>query len=81
MRLSKLNRTVIVTMSAVGMMQVAVDQVVDVVTVRDRFMPASGAVNVARRMARAVVVRRTLIWVCQADLDFVLVHMINMYVV
>ena len=46
-------------------MQVAIDQVVDVITVRDGFVAASRAVNVSRIMCRAIVTRSAVCRVCR----------------
>jgi hypothetical protein len=49
---------VIVAVIAVWMMQVAVDQIIDVVAVRDRLVAASWAMNMAGLVPRARVSRR-----------------------
>ncbi|MBN3724170.1 hypothetical protein [Burkholderia sp. Ac-20379] len=54
----------------------AIDQIIDVIAVRYRFMAAAGAVDMPRFMTRALVVRRALIGVAAAHLDDVLVDMI-----
>ena len=59
------------------MMQVPVDQVVDVITVRHRRMPAVRAVNVVRFVALAVVGDAT-VGVNARDLDDVLVVVVFM---
>lgn len=48
----------VVAMVAVRVVQVAVDQVVDVVTVRDGFVAATGAMDVAGLVAAAFVLGR-----------------------
>lgn len=48
----------IVAMVAVGVMKMAVDQIIDVIAVRDRLVAAAGAVHVIGRMRAAVVRRR-----------------------
>lgn len=65
-------------MIAVRMMQVAVDQVVDVIAMRYRFVPASWAVDVPWFMAAAVVSRRTLVRIFGADLKPMLVYVTGM---
>jgi hypothetical protein len=50
---------VIVTVVAVGVMQVAFDEIIDVITVRNCFVPATGAVFMAGRMTSTVMIRRT----------------------
>lgn len=57
--LDGLERPVIVAVRAVGMMQVAVDEVVNMVTVRNRFVAAPGPVNMIRCMAATIVIRGT----------------------
>ena len=47
----------VVAMVAVGMMQVAVHEVIHVVTVRNRFMATRGAVHMAGRVPIAAVLR------------------------
>ena len=66
----------VVAVVAVRVMQVAVNEVVDVVAVRYWFMATTRAVNVAGFMAFAVVIRRASVRVGGADFDDVLVHMI-----
>jgi len=61
-------------MVAVGVMKVAIDEVVDVIVVRHRFVSAAWAVDVTRFVASAAW--RTLVRVLCADLDFVFVYMI-----
>jgi hypothetical protein len=69
---------VVITVIAVRMMKVAVDQIVDVIAVRHRFVSAARPVDMARIMGAAMVARRTLIRICRADLKLVLVYMIAM---
>jgi len=78
---AKLYRAVVVAMITMGMMKVAIDQVIDVVAVRYGLVPASRTMNVARIMAAAIVVGRTLIRVFRADFERVFVHMIAMRMV
>lgn len=54
-RLFHFDFTVVVAVVAVGVVQVAVDQVVDVVAVRDRLVTAAGAVHMVSIVAVAVV--------------------------
>ena len=49
----------IVTVVAVGVMQVAFDEIIDVITIGHRFVPATRAVSMAGRMTGAVMIRRT----------------------
>ena len=64
----------IVAVVTVGMMQVAVDKIIDVVTVGYRFVPATRAVLMAGLMAGAVVIRGTPIWILGSHLDHVFLH-------
>jgi hypothetical protein len=73
------NRAVVVAMIAVRMMQVAVDQVVDMIAMRHRFVPASRLVDMSRFMTAAVVARCALVRIFRADLKPVLVYMITMW--
>jgi hypothetical protein len=69
---------VIITVIAMRMMKVAVDQIVDVIAVRHRFVSAFRPVNMARIMGATMVARRTLIRIFRTDLKRVLVYMIAM---
>jgi hypothetical protein len=71
-----LERAVIVAMTAMRMMQVAIDQVVDMVAMRHGGVAAAGTVLVALLMTAAVVVRRAGIRIGSAHLDHVLVDMV-----
>lgn len=64
----------VVAVVAMRMMKPAVDQVIDVIAVRDGFMPTARAVPMARLMVAAV--RRALVRVFRADFDLVLVDVI-----
>jgi len=74
--LHHLDRPVIVAMVAVRVMQVAVDQVIDMVAVGHRFMAAAGAVAVGLVVAVALVFRGAAIRVFGADFQHMLVHVI-----
>jgi hypothetical protein len=65
---------VVVTVIAVRMVQVAVDEIVDVIPMRHRFMAAPRSVNVARLVAAAA--RRALVRIFGAHFEPVLVYMI-----
>lgn len=60
-------------MIAVRMVQMAADQVIDVIAVRNRFVPAPGAVHMARVMTAAGVVLGATFGIGGADLDAVLI--------
>jgi len=59
-------------MVAVGVMQVPVDQIVDVVAVGHLLMPAAGAVHVVGRVRAAAVVGRAAVRVDVGHLDAML---------
>ena len=61
--------------------QVTIDQVVNVVTMRHRFVPTAGAVNVVRVVTAALVVRSALGWIYIIDRDDVLIDVVIMRVV
>ena len=63
---------VVVAVVAVGVVQVAVDQVVHVVAVRDGFVAATGTVHVVGIVAVAVVAGRAVRRVGVADFQLVL---------
>lgn len=69
---------VVVAMVTVRVMQVSIDEIIDVVAVRDCFVSTARAVHVARLMAGTAVLRRTAIGVAVGYLDDVLVHVIAM---
>ena len=71
----------VVAMVTVRMVQVAVDQVVDVVTVRDGFVAATGAMDVAGFVAAAFVLGRAAVGVGGRDGDHVLVDVVAMRMV
>jgi hypothetical protein len=66
---------VVVAVIAVRMVQVAVDEIVDVMPMRHRFMAAPGSVNVARLVAAAA--RRALVRILGAHFELVLVYVIG----
>lgn len=59
----------------------AVDEIVDMVAVRDRFVAAAGTVDVSSIMSGAVMVGRATIRVLVAHLDAMFVHMIRVRMV
>lgn len=80
------DRAVIVTVVAVRVMQVAVDQIIDVVAVRHRFMPATRSVHVASfvpgtTMVRCAAVGITLRYFNHMLIDMVAMRMMQMTVV
>ena len=71
----------VVAVAAVNMMQVAVDQVVNVVAMRDGLVAASRSVLVAGVMGSALMIRRAVCGVRLIDRKAVLVHVVRMRVV
>lgn len=74
--LRQIQLAVIVAVVAVRMMQPAIDEVIDVVAMRDRFVPAAGAVDVTGLVPAAG--RGVAIGIRSADLDDVFIDMIAM---
>ena len=70
----------IVAMVAVRMMQMPVDQIVDVVSVRHRLVPAPRTMNVPRLVSAALVTGRTRVRILRRNLDRVLIDMPVMHV-
>ncbi len=68
-------------MIAVLVVQASVDQVVDVVAVRHRFVSTAGAMHMTRLVISAAVVGIAAVGVAVGDLDHVLVNVISMRVV
>lgn len=66
------NGAVIIAVIAMRVMQVAINQVIDVVAVRHRGVSAVGSVHVLGVMAFAPMIRRTRIGVGRIDLERVL---------
>jgi hypothetical protein len=64
----------ILTVAAFGMMQVAVDQVIDMITMRHGLVAATGSVLMALFMAATIVVRNCGCGVSGVDGNHVLVH-------
>ena len=76
----------VVAVVAMRMVQMAIDEVIDVVAMRHRFVAAAVAVHVAGFVAAAVVVRRADVRVGGADgdgvfIDVVAVRMVQVSVV
>lgn len=79
--LDDLDRTVVIAMVAVRVMQMAVDQIADVVTMRDRFVSATRAVDMAGFMAAATMLRGAAIRIGFRDSDHMLIYMVAMRMV
>ena len=71
----------VVAMVTVRMVQVAVDQVVDVVTVRDGFVATTGTMDVVGLMAAALVLGGAAVGIGGRDGDHVLVDVVAMRMV
>jgi hypothetical protein len=65
----------VITMAIVLMVQVAIDQVVDVVTMGNGFMATSRTVDMVSCMAAAIVTLRTISRVLGADFNDMLIDM------
>ncbi|KWF18251.1 hypothetical protein WT56_30435 [Burkholderia pseudomultivorans] len=64
----------VVAVVAMRVMKAAVDQIIDVIAMRNGFMPAARPVHMARLMVAAV--RRTPVRIFRADFDLVFVYVI-----
>jgi hypothetical protein len=71
---------VVVAMVAMGMVEMALNQVIHMVAVGNCFMTAIGAVLVAFFVLSAVVSRSALFRILSADRNLVLVHAIGLHV-
>jgi hypothetical protein len=69
------HRSVVVAVRAVRVVQMAVDEIVDVVAMRNGGMAAVGTVHVAGRMRAALVVGRALAGIGASIGDFVFLHL------
>jgi hypothetical protein len=69
---------VIVAVAAARVVQVAIDQIVRVVAMRNSLVPATGAVLVSRVVSAAAVTGGAVGGVRAADRDGVLVHVVAM---
>jgi hypothetical protein len=79
--LHDLDRTVVVAVVAVRVMQMSVDEIVDVVTMRDGLMAAARTMDVVGLVRVAAVVRRALLGVLVGDLEAVLLDLAALLVV
>jgi hypothetical protein len=71
---------VIIAVPVVRVMQMTIDEIVDMIAVGDRFMPAARAMHVSRLMAAAHMVRRAAIRIDRRDRQHMFVHMAAMHV-
>jgi hypothetical protein len=74
-------RSVIVAMIAMRVMQPAVDQIVEVIAMRHRFVPASRAMDMAASMEGLALTGGAVGGVGRTDLDGMFVDMVAMHVV
>ena len=72
---SEFNRTVVIAMAVVRMVQMTVHKIIDVVAMWHGFVTAARAVNVACFMAVAVVIRGADIRIDRANGNAVFIHM------
>jgi hypothetical protein len=76
-----LQPAVIVAVDAVGVVEVAVHQVIDVIPVRHRLVAAIRAVNVLLVVREAIMAWRTFLGIRRAHLNVMVVHVIAVGVV
>jgi hypothetical protein len=72
---------VVVAVVAMRMVQVAIDEVIDVVAMRHGFMTATRSMNMAFAMSRALMLRRAPVGVGGRNLDHMLIDMPVVHVV
>lgn len=68
----------IIAMITVGMVQMAINQIIDVITMRHGFMSTAGAMHMAGLMALAMVIRCAAIRIFIAHLNDMLIDMVGM---
>ena len=73
------DRSVIITMISMWMMQVVVNQVVNVITVGNGLMRTAGTVDMSLVMSTAVMTGRTSIGICRVDFEHVFVNVIEVH--
>jgi hypothetical protein len=76
-----LHRTMIVAVVAVRMVQMPGDEIIDMIPMRNRFVTATGAMNVSRIMSGAAMVGCASIRVLVAHFNPVFVHMVRVRMV
>ena len=79
--LSRFQLTVIVTMIAVRMMKMPINQVIYMISMRHGFVPAARSMHVRLIMAPAAVLRRASVWIGRRHLDRMFINVIAMHVV
>jgi len=70
----------VVAMTAMGMMQMATHEVVDMIAVRDRIVSATGPMHMSLRVSRTLMRRRARIRVFLANRNFAFVDVIFVHV-
>jgi hypothetical protein len=78
-RSGKLYRSVIIAVVAVGMMEVAVDQIVDMVSVRHRLMATTRPMDMTLLVPSAFMIRGAGVGILGADTQDMLIDMIAMH--
>ncbi len=68
-RLHNFDGSVVVAVTAVGMVQPALDQIIDMIAVRDRFMTTARSMNMICLMSRMAERRRAASRIRSTDLD------------
>jgi hypothetical protein len=71
---------VIVAMASVMVVQVAVDQVIHVISMRHSFMAAVRAVSVLLVVSRTLMTRRALLRIGRVHLNAMVIYMVAMWV-
>ena len=72
------HRTVVIAVTAVRMVQMTGDEIVDMVAMRNRFVTATRSMNVGAIMPGAAMLWRATIRVLVAHLNPMFVHMVRM---
>ena len=78
--LGALQRTVIVAMIGMRVVEVALDEIIDVIAVRHRLVAATGSVLMSGRVPAAAVLRGAVVWMVSIYRDRMLVDMIAVHV-
>ena len=77
---NELDRTVVITVVTMGVVQVAIDDVVDVIPVGHSLMTASWSVYVVFIMTCAGVIGRAGVWIFLIHVKAVLIYVVSMHV-
>lgn len=76
-RLDHVHGTMVIAVIAMGVVKVAIDEVIHVIAVGDSWVTATGTVNVVRRVAGAAVVRRAVGRVGCGDIEGMLIDVVT----